>query len=297
MKHIIFKTLVSIWNMLPFKIFMAKILHAFPTILKKLYKDLRFKGCMTVRVEDKSFKLYNPGFTTIENELFWFGLDKGWEKISMKIWIELSKKANTVLDVGANSGVYSLVASSINSNAKVYAFEPVKRTSELFKKNLKLNSTHKIQLIEKAVSNTDGYAKFYDMPSESQYSASLNAQMLALNANHISYEIATIRLDALDALKNEKIDLIKLDVEMHEPEALEGMISIIKRNRPYLLIEILTQEIASKIEQLFSLLDYQFYNINEVNIPHEVKNLTASDHYNYLFVPRDKAINFDFIEE
>lgn len=296
MKHFVFVAIVNLWKVLPFKLLHARILKAFPLILRKLYKDLRFKGAMKLKIEGKSFLLYNPGFTTIENEVFWYGLENGWEKVSMKLWIKLAKHSKTILDIGANTGVYSLVAATINSQAKVYAFEPVKRTSQIFKRNLDLNPNLKIQLVEKAVSNSDSVAEFYDLPTDSQYSASLNAEMLASFPNRISYEVETIQLDSFTELKNQKIDLIKLDVEMHEPEALEGMMEIIKRDNPFILIEILTDEIGQKIQDLFSQLGYSFFNIDEVNIPSKLTQLKASDHYNYLFVPKNKDISFDFLK-
>lgn len=287
MKHRIFRTIVSIWKILPFKQFHAKILKGFPKILSKLYKDLRFRGVMNVSVENKSFLLYNPGITTIENEIFWFGLENGWEKVSMKLWIELVKNSNTILDIGANTGVYSLVAATVNNHAKVYAFEPVKRTSDILKQNLELNPNLNIQLVEKAVSNSDSLAEFYDLPTDSQYSASLNPEMLASFPNRISYEVETIRLDSYTELNNQKIDLIKLDVEMHEPEALEGMIETIKKNKPTIIIEILTNEIGVRIEQLLSDLGYIYYEIDEINTPCKVKNLRKSAHYNFLLTQKE----------
>jgi FkbM family methyltransferase len=242
---------------------------------------------MSVSVEKKSFLLQNPGFTTIENEIFWFGLEKGWEKISMKLWIELVKNSDTILDIGANTGVYSLVAATVNNHAKVYAFEPVKRTSHILKQNLALNPHLKIQLVEKAVSNVVSVAEFYDLPTESQYSASLNSEMLASFPNRVSYEVETIRLDSFSELNNQKIDLIKLDVEMHEPEAIEGMIEMIKKNKPTILIEILTNEIGVRIEQLLNDLGYNFYEIDEINPPCKVKNLRKSAHYNFLLIQKE----------
>lgn len=297
MKHSIFVALVSIWKILPFKVFHARILKTFPKILGKLYKDLRFKGEMTVKLEDKSFKLYNPGFTTIENEIFWFGLENGWEKVSLKLWIELVKHSNTVLDIGANTGVYSLVAATINPNAEVFAFEPVQRKASIFNSNLELNPTLNIKLFELAVSNDNGTATFYDLPTSSQYSASLNKDMLASFTNRISYDVTVVKLDDLKELKNKKIDLIKLDVEMHEPEAIEGMIELVKRHKPFILIEILTNDIGSKIQEIFSALNYSYFNIDEINIPRKVEVLTASDHYNFLFVPASKQLDFDFLNK
>ncbi|MFN5786661.1 MAG: FkbM family methyltransferase [Flavobacteriia bacterium] len=288
MKHFIFLTIVTIWKVLPFKLFHSKIIRAFPEIQRKLYQDLRYKGVMEIQIEKKSFKLFNPGFSTIENDIFWLGIENGWEKISMKLWIELVKHANTVLDIGANTGVYSLVAATVNNKANVYAFEPVKRTSEIFKQNLELNPNLKIQLVEKAVSNADSVAQFYDLPTDSQYSASLNAEMLATFPNRISYDVETVRLDSFFDMKNQKIDVIKLDVEMHEPEAIEGMIELIKKNHPTFLIEILNPLIAERVQQLLKEIDYLCFSIDEENPPKFIGKIEQSEFHNLLLIKKDK---------
>ena len=46
----------------------------------------------------------------LENELFWAGLEGGWEKTSMSLWIKLVKASVVVLDIGANTGLNALVA-------------------------------------------------------------------------------------------------------------------------------------------------------------------------------------------
>jgi hypothetical protein len=56
---------------------------------------------MKVIFHNYSFKLNNPGFTTIENEIFWKGINI-WEKTSVSIWIDFSKESRTILDIGAN---------------------------------------------------------------------------------------------------------------------------------------------------------------------------------------------------
>jgi FkbM family methyltransferase len=282
--------------MFPSKLFLRKLISSFPNIIKdKLYRDLRFVGIYEVSCFGKKIKLYSSGFTTIENEIFWNGIDNSWEKISLRIWQYLAKNSSTILDIGANSGIYSIVASCINPKANIHAFEPVERTSKLLLQNISLNMPNNIFFHQKAVSNKTGIATFYDVPTESQYSASLNEEMLNQIENRISYEVDVIDLDNFEPLKSIEIDLIKLDVEMHEPEAIEGMIEIIKRDQPFLLIEILSNEIANKIQSIFSSFEYSYYNIDEVNIPKKVENLTASAHYNYLFVPNSKKFDFDFL--
>jgi FkbM family methyltransferase len=270
------------------------IIHLFE---KKLYQDLRYKGIMQLSVRNNKLKLFNPGYTTIENEIYWNRIENGWEKQSLAIWQHLCVNSSTILDIGANTGIYSFIANAVNSNAKIFAFEPAKRTAKLFKKNLSLNKLNNIKLYEVAVSNSNGFATFYDVDSESQYSATLNKDMLSSIENKVVYEVEVLKLDSCEELVKNKIDLIKIDVEMHEPAAIEGMIEIIQRDKPFILIEILSDEIAIKIQKIFSLLEYSYYNIDEVNVPQEAENLTASDHFNYLFVPRSSKFNFDFLRE
>lgn len=282
MKHFIFKIIILFWNIFPFKLQLSKLIKKNNWLKEKLYKDLRYTGIMTIQVDNQKLKLYNPGFTTIENEIYWKGLNEGWEKVSMKLWQILVKNSTTIIDIGANTGIYSFVASKLNPEATIFAFEPVHRTSEIFKKNLAINLASKIKLISKAVSNKNGTSIFYDLPTESQYSASLNENMLNNYSDRISYDVDVITIDSIEMFKNKKIDLIKLDVEMHEPEAIEGMIKIIERNKPSILIEILNDEIAERVEAQISNFDYLYFSIDEVNPPQRVEKLRKSDHYNFL---------------
>ena len=136
MKKYVFKIIIAFWNIFPAKLFLRKLINTFPYKIKdKLYQDLRFVGVYEVPCFGKKIKLYNPGFTTIENEIFWNGIDNGWEKVSLKIWQTLAKNSNVILDIGANSGIYSIVANCINPQANIHAFEPVERTSQLLLKN------------------------------------------------------------------------------------------------------------------------------------------------------------------
>lgn len=287
MKHLIFLSITKFWKMLPFKKLHSRLISKFPRVKQKLYQDLRYQGEMKVSINERSFKLYNPGFTTIENEIFWNGIENGWEKVSLGIWRKLAIHSATILDIGANTGVYSLVASTVNKDAEVFAFEPVPRTSHIFKKNLELNPELNIKLIEKAVSNQNSMAEFYDLATESQYSASLNADMLARFENRVTYQVETLRLDSLLELNNKRVDLIKLDVEMHEPEAIEGMMELIKKNQPTILIEILNNDIAKRVDALLADLNYICFSIDEENPPKHIQGIQKSNFYNLLLIKEE----------
>lgn len=250
--------------------------------------DLRYKGVMKIDISNNSFKLYNPGYTTIENEIFWNGIEQGWEKYSLKVWRYFCENAESILDIGANTGIYALIANSVNSKAVIHAFEPVERTAVLLQRNIALNSPNKIMFHQKAVSNNTGNAVFYDVESTSQYSASLNEKMLENIAGRISYLVEVVDLDNYAPIKDLKINLVKLDVEMHELEALQGMSKLIINSRPVILIEILTEDLGSDIMRFFEKLNYYYFNIDEEHGITEVSKITKSNTYNYLLLPEER---------
>lgn len=277
---------------MPFKKWVCLFLRQLPLNKNVFYKDYKFNGPFRVVFKSgESFKMIHYK-TTIENEVFWKGIDNGWEKISIGLWKELSKQSNVILDIGANTGVYSLVSSIMNPKAKVYSFEPSKRVHDKLKENVGLNQFKNIKTYDVALSNKNGEAIFYDVLSEHQYSASLNSKMLdeSKEVKKVETKVKTSRLEDFVVEEGiEQIDLIKLDVEKHEKEVIEGMGALIDKFRPVLFIEILDDDIASYIENVIRPFDYLYFNIDEENPPMLVSKLKKSAYYNYLFCSKEVA--------
>jgi len=105
--------------------------------------------------------MYNPGFF-IENNIFWNGMDDCWEKESLKIWKKLAETSSVIFDIGANTGVYALLAKATNPSAKVFAVEPLPRIYHILEKNNGINRFN-INCLNCALSDFDGEATFYDV--------------------------------------------------------------------------------------------------------------------------------------
>ncbi len=275
MRHIFKKILHNI----PFKKPLFLFMRMF-NLPEGIFKHLYFEGIINVKFEKYQFKIKHYGYQ-LENELFWKGLTNGWEKISMQLWINLSKQSNTILDIGANTGIYSLVSKSINKNANVYAFEPVKRVFQKLEDNNQLNN-YNIQSFEYALSDKDGEAIIYDTPTEHVYSVAVNKNIAGLE-NAIPTKIKTQKLSTFIREHHiNHIDLIKLDVETHEPEVLEGMEEYLEKYKPTWLIEILNDEVGQRIQQIIKNIDYLYFNIDEIGKPVQVTEIKKSSFYNYL---------------
>jgi FkbM family methyltransferase len=226
----------------------------------------------------------------IENDIFWCGLMNGWEKFSIQLWMELCKKSDVIFDVGANTGLYALTAKAINPSVKVYAFEPVRRVYDKLIQNIILNNYDTVA-VNMAASNEDGFAKIYDTSHEHVLSVSVNKNLLPDNVTAQEVQIETITLDSFIEKNNiRKIGVMKIDVEMHEPQVLEGFQKHLSQFKPALIIEILTDEIGEKIMQLTSGLDYLYFNIDDVKgSARQVNRLSKSDYFNYLLCSKETA--------
>lgn len=270
--------------------------------LRKLYipkksvtSHLYFKGVFKVKCEERSFKIMHYGYQ-VENLIFWHGLEKGFEEDSIKLWMKLCKEANVIFDIGANTGLYSLVAKAINPAAKVYAFDPVRRIADKLRYNISLNNWD-IEVIEKAVSNTDGSAIIYDHNIEHVYSATLNENFTFSERGSVETEIETIKLDTFISKHNiSGVDLIKLDIETYEPQALEGFSNYLQLFKPSILIEILNDEVAIKVFELVKNLGYLYYNIDERGSIKQQDMITKSEHTNFLFVRPDTAQQLGLVQ-
>ncbi|MGM9506795.1 hypothetical protein ACS5NO_03680 [Larkinella sp. GY13] len=75
---------------------------------------------------------------------------------------------------------------------------------------------------------------------------------------------------------------MKIHVEGHEIEVLQGMDQYLLSYKPTLLIEILTDSFGAKIQEILKYADYLYFNLNKDLIPILQKEIIASQYHNYL---------------
>jgi FkbM family methyltransferase len=276
------KVLKRVYELAPFKKQIFLILRHLK-LSQSIYMHLHFKEWIKVMVDQSSFKIYHYGYQ-VENDLFWSGVRGNWERQSLDLWIRLCKKSKVILDIGANTGVYSLIAGAIKETAKIYAFEPSKAVAAKLQKNIDANQFD-IELCPVAISNKNGHANFYDKV-EHNYTGSLNSNH---GSNTLAYEVNTQTLDDFIEKNGLRVDLIKIDVEKHEPEVIEGFQKYIRIQQPTILIEILDENVAKKIQSLIHGIPYLYFNLNENGSVRRVEMLTKSDDFNYLLCREDVA--------
>lgn len=231
------------------------VLRSLWTPPARVYRHLPFFGTFSIEVSPEVHIRLRARGQIVENELFWAGFAKTWERESLRIWRDQVRSARTIVDIGANSGIFAIVAKAINPAARVVALEPSASVVKLLRENVALNGLD-IQVEEVAASDNNGHATFHDFEAEHQYSASLEVGM----GGTVERQVRVIRVD--DLIEG-PIDLVKIDVEMHEPAVLRGMRQILERDRPILLIEILTDEVRHGVEDALTGLHYRWTRIDD----------------------------------
>lgn len=252
-----------LWVRLPFRRPVLELWRRAGAPPKRLWRHLHFEGDFDVRLgEHAGFRMRHFG-ALVENELFWTGYGNGWEATSLRLWARLAPQARTILDIGANTGVYALAAAALNPRARVFAFEPVPRIAHRLRHNVALNRLA-IEVVEAGVSSNTGTATLHEPCSDHSYSASLEPEMLAGEEGVRERLIFVTRLDDFAARRNlVRLDLLKIDAEMHELPILDGLGARLSSDRPAMLVEVLTPAIASGMMERIAGLGYAIFRVEE----------------------------------
>jgi FkbM family methyltransferase len=150
------------------------------------------------------------------------------------------RRGMIAVDVGAHVGFYTLLmAESVGPDGVVYAIEPDPRNWTYLQRNIRENNLKNIRCFRVALSSHSGEGVLY----QAQHSASSSLQRtyyLSSQGNQIIEEHTTtpVEIKTLKDILGDKIkvDLIKIDIEAAEIDALKGMAEIIEANRGILLI-------------------------------------------------------------
>ena len=234
--------------------------RAMPRRIKRRLKPMRVTGIITVAVDNShSFVLASRG-SRIENDLYWRGYGQGWEAMSLRLWRHFVPLAKTIVDVGAQEGIYSLAAKCLNPAAAVYAFEPLPNSFDWLKASIDLNKLE-VVAVSAAVSDVTGTATLYD-PDKQHGMATLETRP---SEPHAEISTKTVRLDDFARQQGlASIDLLKIDIEGHEPAAIRGLGELLSTSAPPMLIEILSDQAGAAIWEIVGPAGYQAYLLDDV---------------------------------
>ncbi|MFM7419395.1 MAG: FkbM family methyltransferase [Alphaproteobacteria bacterium] len=152
-----------------------------------------------------------------------------WEQTDMALFGKLLAPGDTVLDIGANHGVYALHAAlAVGPRGQVHAFEPNPRLASLADMSFKINGfAERAQVHRLGVSDVSRKAHLFSSNVLSGNGAILEA---SFSANDEATECQLEPLDKLFPEPGFRVDTIKMDIEGHEGFALRGMRQLLARS-------------------------------------------------------------------
>ena len=149
---------------------------------------------------------------------------------------DLITDGDTIFDIGANIGWYSLVFAKKRTSSIIHAFEPIFETYESLLLNVKLNALDNIICNNFGFSNEAKTTTFYTSLHTSVSNSAVNITD-DINAKEVVCEVMT--LDSYAFQKGVKVDVIKCDVEGAELFVYEGGEKTIANNLPIVFTEML----------------------------------------------------------
>jgi FkbM family methyltransferase len=161
-----------------------------------------------------------------------------YEKIELDVFERLAAISETIIDIGANIGLYCCIAAyRAPVNCEIMAFEPVPDNLRYLRRNLEDNSqAARVTIEERAVGQVGGHIQIHlDGGSIGTHSPSAD------NIRNSTASI-TVPLVSLDEYVQQKfgdrpVDLVKVDVEGYEGAVLHGARETLREGRPTLFIE------------------------------------------------------------
>jgi FkbM family methyltransferase len=244
-------------------------------------------GPHSLRVQ---FHTYGPhGKDRIAIKLARHGLS-GYEGETIRLFLALVQDAKTVVDIGANTGLFALLAASAKADCRVWAFEPVPFIFEMLQANRRLNRLDNLEAVPQAVADFVGESTFYitrtnvGIPTDSSSCQGFREQVE-------EFRFPTTTLDEYArSQKITRIDLLKIDAEAAESKVIRGAQATLRTQRPLVICEVLENVDHGYVQQTMQDIQYRFYHISADRLQrHEhLRGSLDVDQRNYLLVPKEK---------
>jgi len=234
-----------------------------------------------------------PG-DSIGRSLFWHGV-RGYEPETVKVFTAIARSASWLLDIGANTGLFALLACAANPDIETMAFEPLPTTAERLRRNIELNDWEARCTVRVcAVSDAEGTSAFHVPPGLYPDMASLGATGWRGLAGEV-IQVPTTTVDA-GAATTAGPGLIKIDVEGHEDKVLRGAAATLQRCRPVVVVECNPEGPYEAVEQILIAQGYALYHLRARGpvavgqILPDARDIGRPRARNFLALPQEKDI-------
>jgi FkbM family methyltransferase len=182
--------------------------------------------------------LVNTRDHLMSKSLLWTGT---YERHLTRVMLDRLKPEDSVVDIGANLGYFTVLMASCVPRGRVYAFEPDPGNLRLLRTNIALNGFQdRVELYPVALAESAGeviLTNLDDPNGGGRMTMDSAADVDAVFGASFSRQSVASR--SWDSMFTEppQIALIKIDVEGYEPKVFSGMEKMLRAQRPVILME------------------------------------------------------------
>jgi FkbM family methyltransferase len=177
------------------------------------------------------FHVHSGDNTFVSKQIF---KNRIWEPFETSVIVNHLKKGDVFLDIGANIGYFSVVASTlVGASGKVIAYEPDENNFRLLEKNIAVNGLTNTRLFNAAVSDCSSSGYIYlceDNEGDHRiYDCGEGRERTGIEIVHGNDHIPRV---------TDRLDFIKIDTQGSEAHILKGMDKVIQANKDHLAMVI-----------------------------------------------------------
>lgn len=195
------------------------------------------------------------------------------------------------VDIGANIGVHTLTAASINSKAEIFSFEPEPENYLELIRNIQVNNFNNITPFKVALGNqvTNTLLNVNDGWNKGKHSLKNHIANVKRQVN-----VPVLKLDLFQESLLNKSLLLKIDVEGFEKEVLEGSQNVLTTTQNIVLIIELISEINGHdvcTEIVKNLIDKGFIKAFKVDNNKLIEVTQYENSADYIFIKGEESLN------
>ncbi|ASU86134.1 methyltransferase FkbM [Nocardiopsis gilva YIM 90087] len=244
---------------------------------------------VTGRVYSSEFTMLRPAQCVVAKELYWGEGHRPQpaDDFAVRLFAAVARRCGTMFDIGAYTGLFTLVGTAVNPTVRAHAFEIVPEVYHALVDNCVRNRVlHRVTLHHTGVGDPMRRA---EMPARSADSA-----LPCFYSETMTFDdgvpVEIVALDAFtDAVPEGTSTVLKVDVEGTEAAVFEHGARFLKAHRPDILCEVLPGADGERLRSLLEPLGYRFHLVGEQALA-PAAPITGHDRFrDWFFTTRTRA--------
>ena len=231
-----------------------------PVLKLASHRPILLRSLDEIRPLDRPDLTFEAADSWVMEDVYWFGV-QGYEGILADLWTKLCRNATSVLEIGGNVGLYSVLGGKV-APSRYTVIEPLPELAALIRANLRRNGLNAVEVLQgAAIPDREPRVVSLNVPDEGRR-APTGAYLVdgsEIRAREAEHQLSVQGLPIASLIEDR--DLIKMDAEGIEHALLKSCKSVLLERHPTVVIEVLPEStrLASLLQELASNGKYTIY--------------------------------------